>query len=106
MSHKRQIIREEREWNIYTCDICGHQADGRGTCSVCHKDLCCECRVYDRSDPTDDPQCFCKRCDEIGRKYREEIDGLYESAGWRAKELRAAWEKEAMSADQPSAGKA
>jgi hypothetical protein len=60
------------------CDVCGAKLDrvlrcSVASCTICNKDLCDDCVGNEEHDWGDYRHCWCKRCWEIGKPYREEI---------------------------------
>ena len=75
------------------CDECGKSASHQ--CHFCFKDLCGwmanKCAVKDDRGDEEYPDYYCKKCWDIGKKFRDKISKLQEKE-WK---LEEEWEKEA-----------
>lgn len=67
------------------CDVCGIEitiglACSAAKCMYCRKDLCEDCVGHEADTSGDYRNVWCKRCWELGEKYRPTIKELHEKS--------------------------
>lgn len=77
------------------CDICRVEiyiglACSAASCSYCKKDLCEKCIGHEEETPGDYRDVYCKRCWELGEKYRPTIEEYHN----KIDELYKLWQDE------------
>jgi len=85
------------------CDVCGNEitstmACSRAVCEYCGKDLCENCIGHEDSTYGDYRTVYCKRCWEIGERYRPQIEALDE----RRDKLYESWRDECKHPIEPT----
>jgi len=70
--------------NIILCDDCGIEikrdmACSVARCEICGKDLCDKCIGHEADTIGDYREVYCKKCWDIGEKYRYKINELENS---------------------------
>jgi len=79
----------------YQCDICGKQSKGR-KCTICKKDLCSGCIVWDDRDHGDYPPPYCESCWDTGKEYRQKMRELEDECDKLIEEQEIMWHQKAI----------
>jgi hypothetical protein len=95
MKHERTRAIKE---TYRTCDLCDSGDMTERACSICHRDLCKSCRVFDDRDDGDYPDLYCSQCWKIGETYRERIEELQRDCDDDVHDQEQAWFDEAIEA--------
>ena len=92
----QRIEEEVIKVNKKYCDILGCGDRAPKICNKCHCDLCTNHAIRDPRDHGDYPDCYCKRCFEIGKPFLMEMDKILIKFDNDIKELEEQWRKACM----------
>ncbi len=95
---KIEVDREERIKFVYQCDLCGKISIHRKICSICNRDICSDCTVFDPICSGDCQDKYCSACFNIGEKYIDKISEEQEKFDTIIENLKKEWIDEAIKA--------
>lgn len=91
-----EVDRNEAIKYAYQCDLCGKVSAYRRICSICNRDICSDCTLFDPRCNIDYPEKYCTSCFKIGEKYIERMNEEQEKFDIIMEEIEQEWRDEAI----------